>query len=75
MVGEPREQVDLEGKRVFLLAGFNVSLAGDAILDASLRAEIPTLRYSQEKDASIVLASRVAALTEGRPAGSEVGCR
>ncbi|HTY77624.1 MAG TPA: phosphoglycerate kinase [Candidatus Bathyarchaeia archaeon] len=59
------EQVDLEGKRVFLRADFNVPLAGDVILDdARLRAAIPTLRYCQGKGAGIVLASHL-----GRPEG------
>ena len=59
------DQVDLESKRVFLRADFNVPLAGDAILDdAKLGAAIPRVTYCQEKRASIVLASHL-----GRPKG------
>ena len=59
------EHVDLEGKRVFLRADFNVPLAGDAILDdARLRAALPTIRYCQDKGACIVLAAHL-----GRPKG------
>ena len=68
MSAEPRlslEQVDLEGKRVFLRADFNVPLIDDTVVDdARLRSAIPTLRYCQARGASIVLASHL-----GRPKG------
>ncbi|PWU19386.1 MAG: phosphoglycerate kinase [Candidatus Rokuibacteriota bacterium] len=58
-------QLDLRGRRVFLRADFNVSLAGDEITDDTrIRAVIPTLEYCLQSGASVVLGSHL-----GRPEG------
>lgn len=59
------DQLDLEGKGVFLRADFNVPLVDDVIIDdARIRSTIPTIKYCQERGAGIVLASHL-----GRPKG------
>src|SRR5262249_27805161 len=58
-------QLDLRGRRVFLRADFNVSLAADEITDdARIRAVIPTLEHCLQSGASVVLGSHL-----GRPGG------
>ena len=59
------EQLDLGGRRVFLRADLNVPLDGGAVSDDTrLTAVIPTITYSLEKGAAVVLASHL-----GRPRG------
>ena len=58
-------QLDLDGRRVFLRADFNVPLAGDVITDDTrIRAVVPTLEHCLASGAAVVLASHL-----GRPAG------
>src|SRR5216684_4290945 len=59
--------LDLNGKRVFIRADFNVPLTpgGQEISsDKRIRASLPTIRYALDRGAALVLASHL-----GRPKG------
>jgi phosphoglycerate kinase len=57
--------LDLDGRRVFLRADFNVPLDGETITDdARIRAVIPTIQHCLGRGASVVLASHLS-----RPSG------
>ena len=59
------DDLDLEGKRLFLRVDFNVPLKeGRVIDDTRIRAALPTIQLAAEKKACIVLASHL-----GRPKG------
>lgn len=59
------EDLDLQGKRVFLRADLNVPVAGGAVTDDTrLQAIVPTLQYCLKAGAAVVLASHL-----GRPKG------
>jgi phosphoglycerate kinase len=59
------EQLDLEGRRVFLRADLNVPLHDGTVSDETrVRAVAPTIRYALDRGASVVLASHL-----GRPKG------
>jgi phosphoglycerate kinase len=62
------EQLDLDGRRVFLRADLNVPLAGGAVSDDTrLRAVVPTVQYATSRGAAVVLASHLGR-PQGRPA-------
>ena len=59
------EQVELEGRRVFLRADLNAPLEHSAVSDDTrLTAVLPTIRLALERGAAVVLASHL-----GRPKG------
>jgi phosphoglycerate kinase len=60
------DQMDIQGKRLFLRVDFNVPIdASGAITDDNrIQAALPTLRYALSKNAKVILASHL-----GRPKG------
>jgi len=57
--------LELQGKRVFLRADFNVPIEGGEVVEAwRIEATLPTIRYAMERGARVVLASHL-----GRPKG------
>ena len=57
--------LDLNGKRVFIRVDFNVPLENGRVTDDTrIRETLPTLQYAMEKGARLVLASHL-----GRPKG------
>jgi len=62
------EDVDLEGRRVFLRVDFNVPLDGTTVTDdMRIRASLPSIKLAIERGARVVLASHL-----GRPKGERV---
>src|SRR5262249_28702149 len=61
------QDLDLNGKRVFIRVDFNVPLASggqEITSDKRIRASLPTIRYALERGAALILASHL-----GRPKG------
>jgi phosphoglycerate kinase len=59
------QDLDLEGKRVFVRVDFNVPIKGSKVSDdLRIREALPTIRYGMDKGAILVLASHL-----GRPKG------
>jgi phosphoglycerate kinase len=60
------DQLDIQGKRLFLRVDFNVPIdAGGTITDDNrIQAALPTLRFALSKNAKVILASHL-----GRPKG------
>ena len=63
------DDLDLEGKRVFVRADFNVPLdkAGNITDDNRIQSVLPTIRYILDNGGAVVLASHL-----GRPKGKPV---
>ncbi|MCL2259941.1 MAG: phosphoglycerate kinase [Fibromonadales bacterium] len=64
------EDLDMQGKRVFIRVDFNVpqdKTTGEITNTKRIEAALPTIRYALEKGASVVLASHL-----GRPNGKAV---
>ena len=61
------DDLDVEGKRVFLRVDFNVPLENGRITDdARIRAALPTIKALREKGAKLLLAAHL-----GRPKDRE----
>jgi len=60
------DQLNIQGKRLFLRVDFNVPMdeKGSITDDARIRAALPTINYALGKDAKVILASHL-----GRPKG------
>lgn len=59
------EELDLEGRRLFLRVDFNVPLDGGEVGDDTrIQAALPTIKLARERKAKIILASHL-----GRPKG------
>jgi phosphoglycerate kinase len=60
------DQMDIQGKRLFLRVDFNVPIdaSGTITDDNRIQAVLPTLRYALSKNAKVILASHL-----GRPKG------
>jgi len=60
------DQLDIQGKRIFLRVDFNVPMdeKGNVTDDARMRASLPTIQYALSRNARVILASHL-----GRPKG------
>ena len=59
------EQVDVQGKKVFVRVDFNVPIKQGVVKDDTrIRESLPTLKYLLERNATLILASHL-----GRPKG------
>lgn len=62
------DEIDIQGKRVFIREDFNVPVQDHKILnDLRIKAALPTIEYAIEKGARLILASHL-----GRPKGKPI---